>query len=333
MTRRLKQKLFTLLEGRSNDRAAWIFAVAMMSLIVTNVIAVILVSEETLAAPYRDVFWWFEVFSVAVFTLEYALRVWACSDATDVRMALRERLRFVANPLALIDLFAIAPFYLSYLSAGFVDLRFLRTFRLFRLVRVLKLGRYSAAGATLRNVFVSKREELTVSVVVVLLLMLLGSGLLYLAEREAQPGAFASIREAFWWAILTLSAVNYVDATPITPIGRVLGVLLALLNLALLAIPTGIIGSGFVEEFQRRREPASCPACGEPIPRASVDDPPRGNARRRLEAGGRLPLLMCESFTVTLWPKGRVGSSHASPPRPQAVDRVLPRSAPLRHLR
>lgn len=271
MTRRLKRKLFSVLEGTSNNRAARIFAVAMMSLIVINVIAVVLESEEGLAA-YREHFWWFEVISVAAFTLEYALRVWSCTDARDAGHAFTERLRFIAAPLALIDLFAIAPFYLSYLSAGFVDLRFLRTFRLFRLVRVLKLGRYSAAGAKLRNVFVSKREELTVSVIVVLLLMLLGSGLLYLAEREAQPGAFASIREAFWWAILTLSAVNYVDATPITPVGRVIGVVLALLNLALLAIPTGIIGSGFVEEFQRQRAPAVCPACGDPIPQPGAEN-------------------------------------------------------------
>ena len=257
---RFRRRLFELLEGRSHDRRARIVAGALMALIMVNVAAIVLESEEPLSRQHEGFFRWFELVSVAIFTVEYVCRVWTCTEAPEFRRGFG-RLRFLLTPLALIDLAAIAPFYLS---AALIDLRILRTLRLVRLMRVFKLGRYSEALATLKRVFVAKKEELTVSVLVVLLLMLLGSGLMYMVEREAQPEAFSSIPAALWWASVTLSTVNYVDVHPVTPTGRVLGVLLALLDLALLAVPTGILGSGFVEEFQSTRAGQSgrCPRCG-----------------------------------------------------------------------
>jgi len=165
------------------------------------------------------------------------------------------------TPLALVDLLAILPFYLS---ATVIDLRSLRLLRLFRLVRVFKLGRYSDAASTLRRVFGAKKEELAVSVLM-LLLMTLGSALMYEAENESQPEVFSSIPEAFWWASMTMSNVNYVDVHPITPLGRFIGVALTLLDVALLAVPTAILGSGFVEEFHKSKESPLCPHCGQSI--------------------------------------------------------------------
>jgi voltage-gated potassium channel len=260
MTARLKRRVFDVLEGRATDSTAQWFAAGMIILIAANVLAVVLQSVESIAGRHERLFWHFEVVSVGIFTVEYLFRLWASADTKDFRTGLTKMIRFAFSPLALVDLAAIAPFYLSAVT---VDLRLLRTIRIIRLVRVLKLGRYSAALATIKNVLLAKKEELAVSVIVILLLMLLGSGLLYMAERDAQPDAFASIIDAFWWAILTLSTVDYVDARPITPVGRFLGMALALLDLALLCVPTGILGSGFVEEFERHREPDACPRCGE----------------------------------------------------------------------
>lgn len=160
-----KRKLFDILEGHAEGPHARLFAFAMMGFIILNVIAVVMDSVETLAQRYAQAFWRFEIFSVAVFTIEYVCRLWACTTAPRFRDALRGRFRFILTPLAMVDLFAIAPFYLS---ATVLDLRFLRLLRLFRLVRVFKLGHYSEAGRTLRRVFGAKKEELAVSVLTML---------------------------------------------------------------------------------------------------------------------------------------------------------------------
>lgn len=95
--------------------------------------------------------------------------------------------------------------------------------------------------------------------------MTLGSALMYQAENESQPEVFSSIPEAFWWASMTMSNVNYVDVHPITPLGRFIGVALTLIDVALLAVPTAILGSGFVEEFHKNRRSLLCPHCGQRI--------------------------------------------------------------------
>lgn len=256
----LRAWLHRILDGDPEaGTTAWAFSLGMVGLVLLNVVAVVLESIDSLEGAYRDLFRAFETVSVLVFTVEYGLRLWTCTLEPDYRHPLRGRLRYAATPLAIVDLVAIVPFYVPV----FVwDLRFLRGLRLLRLTRLLKLGRYSQALTTLRNVFRRRREELVVSLVVTLLLMLLGSALLYVVERDAQPDAFSSIPAAFWWATVTLSTVDYGELRPITPIGRLIGVFLALLNLALLAIPTGIIGSGFMEEFELRRSTERCPHCG-----------------------------------------------------------------------
>lgn len=259
----LKAKLHALLEGEADaSRGARAFDVAMVLLIALNVIAVILESVDRFATDYEAVFRWIEIVSVIIFTAEYVARLWTCTEDRDYREPIRGRVRFALTPLAVIDLVAIVPFYVP---AFMFDLRILRMLRLLRLLRVLKLGRYSEALTTIWNVLIAKKEELAMSMLATLFLMIVGSGLLYVVEHKVQPDAFDSIPAAMWWATVTLSAVDYIDVRPITPVGRLLGVILALLDVSLLAIPTGILGSGFVEEFQRRRGTQTCDVCGTPV--------------------------------------------------------------------
>jgi voltage-gated potassium channel len=263
--RTLKARLYELLEGEADDdRLTRAFDFAMVLLIAVNVVAVILESVERFEVAFEPVFRWIEIISVMIFTAEYAARLWTCTEDDAYREPIRGRLRFAMTPLALIDLLAIVPFYSRALD---FDLRMLRVLRMLRLLRVLKVGRYSEALTTIWNVIRAKKEELAMSILVILLLMVLGSGLLYVAEKEAQPGAFESIPAAMWWATVFLSSADFNDVRPITSIGQLLGVALALLNVGLLAIPTGILGSGFAEEFRRRRGVETCRACGTPVSR------------------------------------------------------------------
>lgn len=162
----------------------------------------------------------------------------------------------------LIDILAIAPFYLA--LAG--DLRAIRVLRLFRLFRVIKVARYSKAVQTLGRVIRAKREELLVAVFVLIVLLVLSSSLMYYVENDDQPAAFGSIPEAMWWSIATLTTVGYGDVHPITPLGKFIASIIAVLGIALFALPTGILGSGFVEEMQKERlHKQVCPHCGKDI--------------------------------------------------------------------
>lgn len=246
----LRRRLFEILElGAPGDRTSQIFDAFMCVLIVSNVIAATVETMEPLYRRYALAFDLFEGFSLAVFTIEYVTRLWICTEhrSPDGTSAIQARLRFAMSPYALIDLMAILPFYLGALLPA--DLRFLR---IFRLVRLLKLARYSPALAGLGRVVYDERRALLGALIITSGLVLFASSIIYLIEREVQPEAFGSIPQAMWWAISTLTTVGYGDVTPVTPLGRVFGGLIMVFGLAIIALPVGILASGFATEIHRR---------------------------------------------------------------------------------
>ncbi|MBU4350585.1 potassium channel family protein, partial [bacterium] len=175
-----------------------------------------------------------------------------CTLNENFRNPITGRLRYILTPFALIDLLAILPFYLPMIIP--LDLRFIRAVRLFRLFRLFKMGRYSKAVLMLKKVLKEKKEELVLVVFVVFLLLIIFSSLMYFIEKEAQPEAFSSIPEAMWWGIITLTTVGYGDVYPITPLGKILGALIAFLGIGMFALPAGILGSGLVEAIQKKEK-------------------------------------------------------------------------------
>lgn len=260
-----RNRAWELLEAaRPGDRFSRAVDFALIGLIVANVVAVIVGSMASIGDRYAAELWWFEVFSVAVFTIEYIARLWACR--ADARFNRRlGRLHYAMRPMAIIDLLAILPFYLPFL--GF-DARVVRVFRVFRLLRVLKLGRYSRALRMIGRVLVARREELLLSSVSLLFLLLVSATLMYYAEHDAQPEQFSSIPATLWWAVVTLTTVGYGDVYPITVLGKLFGGAIAILGIGMVALPAGIISSGFIEEIEARRREALarvCPHCGKPV--------------------------------------------------------------------
>jgi voltage-gated potassium channel len=166
--------------------------------------------------------------------------------------------------MALIDLIAILPFYLPMLLP--IDLRFMRAIRLVRLLRVFKLSRYSNAFSTLYNVLRAKKEDLFITAFLVSVLLVVASSLMYFIENKGQPEVFSSIPASLWWGVATLSTVGYGDAYPVTVLGKFLGAIIALLGIGMFALPAGILGSGFVEEIQKKKASSKiCPHCGKAI--------------------------------------------------------------------
>jgi voltage-gated potassium channel len=245
------------------DRVSRLFDLFILALIFLNVLAVILGTVKEIDKIFAVPLYSFEVFSVAVFTLEYLARLWSCVSLEKYSRPVEGRLRFAVQPLSLIDLLAIVPFYLAFLS---FDLRVLRAIRLFRIFRIAKLGRYSTSVRLLGTVVRNSKEELAVTVMVMALLVVLASTLMYFAEHEAQPDKFPDIPMAMWWSIVTLTTVGYGDVYPLTWIGKFFAGVIAVLGIGMFALPTGIIGAKFVEEIQlRKAEKRVCPHCGKAI--------------------------------------------------------------------
>lgn len=264
MSSGIKHHVHRLLEP-GDDEGRW-FDVFIICLIVLNVTAVVLETVWWINARFAHLFDLFEMFSVAVFTVEYILRVWSCTVDPRFSDPIRGRFRFMRTPLAVADLLAFLPFYLPFV---FPDMRVLRVVRLFRLLRIMKLARYTESIDLFEDVIRMKKDELVLVFVSLLILLLVSSTLMYEVEHDAQPDKFSSIPAAMWWGLVTLATVGYGDVYPVTPAGKLIGSVVVMLGIGLFALPAGIIASGFSEALQRRRESHEmvCPHCGKPIKR------------------------------------------------------------------
>lgn len=263
-----KQKVWELVEAvEHSDRKGklydW-FDVSILTLIALNILAVILETVDTIHDNYGVYFHRFEIFSVVVFSVEYLLRVWSSNSQAKYSKPFWGRVRFMFTPMALVDLLAILPFFLTFFS---FDLRFIRTLRLFRLFRVFKFVRYSNTLKLFGKVLKGKKEELIVTVTIMFVLVIITSSFIYLAEHEAQPDKFTDIPTSMWWSIVTLTTVGYGDVFPVTPMGKVFAAMIAILGIGMFALPTGILGASFVEEIDKMKakEKPCCPHCGKEI--------------------------------------------------------------------
>jgi voltage-gated potassium channel len=264
---RARRIVYDWLEAGEDAPAAarWVHG-GLLLLIAVNVVMVVMETVEPVHSRFHRWFWAVEVASVAVFTVEYALRLWTATLLPGYAHPVWGRVRWALSPMALVDLLAILPFYLTMTH---VDLRVLRVLRLARVFRVAKMARYARALRTLGRAVHSERENLLSALTILGLVLVVAASLMYYAEREAQPEAFSSIPAAMWWAIVTLTTVGYGDAYPVTVFGRIVGGVVAVTGIGSFAIPTAILGAAFLRELEARKphhpEPGRCPHCGEEL--------------------------------------------------------------------
>jgi len=232
-----------------SDPLSRTFDVMIMALVFGNVLAVILESVPDIGTAYEDLFLAFEQVSVAAFSAEFLARLWSVTESTQYEgTPAQKRFRYLASPMAIVDILAIAPFYLTAFFA--VDLRFLRVLRL---LRIVKLTRYSAALGRLVEVYQLQKSALLASFFVMSVAIVLSASIVYVAEHPAQPEAFGSIPAAMWWSVCTLTTVGYGDVTPITPIGKMLAAGIQLVGIAMVALPTSLFASGFAQISSRNQ--------------------------------------------------------------------------------
>ena len=268
----VRLRVFQIVEkAEKGDRASLIFDIGILVLIVINVLAVMLETVQSIATPWRAWFDWLEFVSVAIFTMEYLARLWAVVEAPGYGHWFWGRFEHARSFMAIVDLLAIMPFYLPMFMP--VDLRFLRALRLLRLFRIFKVGRYTEAMSILTRVIDNTKEEVGVTLFVAGVLLVVSASLMYFIEQDAQPEVFSSIPAALWWAVATLTTVGYGDVYPVTVLGKILSGGIAIVSIGMIALPAGILGSGFVEEMTRAREAkrakskgrARCPHCHKVI--------------------------------------------------------------------
>lgn len=226
-----------IVEG-TDTRAGRAFDLVIEGLILLSLVGFSLETLPNLSKEAR--FWLYvvEVVTVAIFTIEYGLRI----------LVADHRLRFVFSFYGLVDLAAILPFYIA---AG-IDLRSLRALRLFRVFRVFKLLRYTKAMQRFKDAILEIKEELVLYLIASALLLFLSSVGIYYFESEAQPHAFGSVFHCLWWAVITLTTVGYGDAYPVTVGGRIFTSFVLLLGIGFIAVPTGLFASALTEA--RRKE-------------------------------------------------------------------------------
>ena len=219
--------------------------------VIISVVAVVLESVHSVHYILNIEFIILDAVAVSVFTIEYCLRIYSCVEAPENKHPLWGRLKQAKSPQTMIDLLAILPFFLEFFLHHLLDLRFLRVFRLLRL---LKLTRYTGSTKTLFTVVVREWPVLAGSAFIMMLLVILTASLGYLFEHDAQPEKFENIPQAIYWAVITLASVGYGDISPVTPMGRLMTIILALLGIGIFAIPAAILSSAFSDQLRIERD-------------------------------------------------------------------------------
>ncbi|MEI6619131.1 MAG: ion transporter [Betaproteobacteria bacterium] len=250
--RTFRQKIHALIfESAYGGRLQEMFELFIAMWVLVSVFAVILESVHGISYLLNVEFVILDAVAVAVFTIEYCMRMYSCVEEPGYEGTVIGRWRQAKHPSTLIDFLAILPFFLEVFLHHLLDLRFLRVFRL---TRLLKLTRGNDATATLVKVVSREWPVIAAAAFIMILLVVLTASLGYLFEYEAQPDKFENIPTSIYWAVITLASVGYGDISPVTVPGRAMTIVLAFIGIGIFAIPAALLSSAFSDELQKERD-------------------------------------------------------------------------------
>lgn len=236
----------------SNTFAGKAFDVSLLVFILASILVVMLDSVDRFHARYGDIFLALEWAFTILFTIEYILRL----------ISLQKPWLYVFSFLGVVDLLAILPGYLSIIFAGAQSLLVLRALRLLRVFRIFKLTHFLSEMRFLGGAMRASMKKITIFMLIVLTLVIIFGSIMYLVEKEANPG-FSSIPESIYWGIVTITTVGYGDISPITTTGKFIASLIMLLGYGIIAVPTGIITTEVTLALKKKEEHTeTCPVCG-----------------------------------------------------------------------
>lgn len=240
-----KKRIFDIIQiGKQEDLASRAFDIFIVAAILAN-IAVLLLETFSELERYIVAFKAVETVTIVIFCIEYILRIWTAEYLYPNKSRTKALLRFLVSYDGVVELLTILPFF--FLS-GFVAFRMLRVVRIFHLFRI---NAHYDSFHVITSVLYEKRNQIISSVFIILVLMMASSLCMYSAEHEAQPGVFNNAFAGMWWSISTILTVGYGDIYPVTVLGRVMAIIISFLGVGAVAIPTGIISAGFVEQYSK----------------------------------------------------------------------------------
>lgn len=238
-----KKRIFDIIQiGRQEDFVSRAFDIFIVLVIFANIAVLFMETFEGLA-KYSDVLHIVEIVTMIVFAMEYLLRIWTAEYLYPEKTRKGARFRFLFSFDGIVDLCTILPFF--FLS-GFIALRMLRVVRIFHLFRI---NAYYDSFHVITSVLAEKRNQIISSVFIILVLMMASSLCMYSAEHQAQPQVFQNAFSGIWWSMSTILTVGYGDIYPVTLLGRAMAIVISFLGVGAVAIPTGIISAGFVEQY------------------------------------------------------------------------------------
>ncbi|MCR4798048.1 MAG: ion transporter [Lachnospiraceae bacterium] len=247
---KVRKRIFDIIQiGSRGDRVSAACDYVIVIAIIIN-IAILFVSTFPLHEETRMALERIEAATVAVFIAEYVLRVWTADYLYPEEGKITSRFHFIFSFFGLVDLFSILPYFLLMLPAGMVAFRILRVIRILRLFKIN--AQYDAFNVII-DVLAKKRQQIYSSVCLIAIMMLASSLLMYSVEHEAQPDVFDNAFSGIWWSVSTLLTVGYGDIYPVTLWGKIFAIILSFLGVGMVAIPTGIISAGFVEQYTKMK--------------------------------------------------------------------------------
>ncbi|MBQ6526135.1 MAG: ion transporter [Clostridia bacterium] len=221
-------------------------------LIILNVIGSIMFTFDYCELHYSTALHWVEAVTVAFFAIDYVLRLWTAPLLFPQERTAKAVAKYIFSFWGIIDLVSFLPYYLPWFfpQGGTV----FRLFRVMRLFRLFRINAYYDSLGTITAVLKSRKQQLLSSIFILLVLMVSASLMMYSVENKAQPDVFRNALSGIWWASSALLTVGYGDVYPITVAGKIIGMIITFLGVGMVAIPTGIISAGFVEQYQRFKE-------------------------------------------------------------------------------
>ena len=247
---KFRRRIFKMVSvGVVDDTINRLYDIISISALVLNILSTILNTYKSISAEYGNILSCIEFVTVTFFAVDYLLRLYTANCLYPHHNEIRSILKYIFSFSGIVDLLSFLPYYLpTFFPAGAA------VFKMFRVARILRLFRINAYYDSLNviaEVLMRKRQQLMSSVFIILVLMLGASLCMYSIENPAQPEIFSNAFSGIWWAASTLLTVGYGDIYPITTLGKVLGICITFLGVGMVAIPTGIISAGFVEQYSR----------------------------------------------------------------------------------
>lgn len=244
------ERLFKMVSvGVVDDTLNQGYDIASTLLLLINLVVSFAMTFEDYYASHYALLHWAEAITVLFFAIDYALRIITSNKLYPEKNRRDSVVAYMTSLYGIIDLLSFLPYYLPvFFPAGAVVFRMFRVVRIFRLFRI---NAYYDSLGIIGKVVSGKKTQLLASVFIIFMLILASSLCMYSVEHEAQPDIFKNAFSGIWWATSTLLTIGYGDIYPVTLMGQILGIIISFLGVGLVAIPTGIVSAGFVEEYQR----------------------------------------------------------------------------------